>query len=1009
MKPRLMPKTTEKRKIELMLLVLVQFAALCGLTLVYLGKQTTMPFPTTPVNINTASAGELAQALSVSSGMGQALVQEREARRGHQWAAVYDLKHAAALKGQETNGLDEQFVARTPSEVAHGFWGGVLGFILAFFLVHGLLRRAAPRADPFLLPLTALLSGLGLMLVYSVKDPYRDTFAFAGQVWGVAGYGLIALLVPLTRPFGRLALRRYQYAYAAAAVGLMLALASPLGHGPGGVHIQLLGLEPVEFIKLLLVFFVVAYLTERRGLHDPTKFLPPFKDFLPLAVIYGFALLLFAIVKDLGPAVLLFGAFLTLLYLTTQRALYPIVGTILLLLAAFVGYHAHFGFFATRVTMWLHPWDNADPRGAQLAQGLWGMATGGLGGSGLGLGEPEAMPRAGSDLIFASLGEQLGLIGTLAVVIVYVLLLGRGLRIALGAGTDFDRLLAAGLTVLLGLQTMIIVGGVTGLVPLTGMTLPFVSFGASSLVANFFSIGMLLALSNKTMPTEAADHATPEWTRAARVVALGCAVYLLIGVGVFRLMEVQGVHDVDLASRPLVSPDADKVLRPHVNPRLLAYAAAIPRGRILDANGEVLAEDAGPDSGGAGTGLLTPDGRRRVYAGGAACAHLLAAVEGTAGPLARNGTLRGFATYADLLPFYRRFGRQTPDPPAPIAAPDRDVRLTIDLALQQAAFEALRKYAGEVRDRRTGRSKNKGAAVALNAGTGEVLAAVSLPSFDPGTITPEEWQRLHSTEDTDHTLLFRAVDGLYPPGSSFKIITATAGLEHGLGGMTVDCHHTDTVRWRHEGKYFSRNVTDEEGFVPHGETDMAKALRVSCNVYFANLGVALGANALNRTARAGFHLHHLLPLAQIWDSLADSAYGQGAIQVTPLEMAQAAQAVANDGHLLPTLFVKASAPPPAAPGPQAMTPAQAKQLQEMLAGVVTDGTARGVFDGLRVSVAGKTGSAQNGQDDGMTHSWFAGFAPAVNPTLAFACVVENGGAGRAAAAPVCREIVRRAL
>ncbi|MBV9850650.1 MAG: FtsW/RodA/SpoVE family cell cycle protein, partial [Armatimonadetes bacterium] len=609
-----MNRQTDKRKIELMLLVFVQFVVLCGLTLVYLGKRATTPLPAQVVNINTATAGELAQALSVSRATGQALVGEREARRGHQWNAVYDLKRSPALKDQETSGIDNRFVARTPGDVAWGFWGGVAVFVLAFFLAHGLLRKAAPTADPFLLPLVALLSGLGLMLVYSVKDPYRDTFAFMGQVWGVAGYGLLALVVPLTRPFGRLTLRRYQYAYAATAV-LLMALLTLFGRGPGGVHIQLFGLEPVEFIKLLLVFFVAAYLAERRGLHDPTRRLPPMRDFLPLALIYAFALSLFVVVKDLGPAVLLFGAFLALLYLTTQRAIYPVVGAALLLLAAVIGYKLHFGFFATRVTMWLSPWDNTDKNGAQLAQGLWGMATGGLGGSGLGLGAPEAMPRAGSDLIFASLGEQLGLVGTLGALIVYVLLLARGLRIALKAGTEFDRLLAAGLTTLLALQTMIIVGGVTGLVPLTGMTLPFVSFGASSLVANFFTVGVLLSLSGKTMPAMAADRATPEWVRAARVVALGCAVYLLVGVGVFRLMDVQGVRDIFLASRPLKTPDSDQLvkgrlapgetLRPHINPRLLAYAAAIPRGRILDRNGVVLAQDAAeappaPNSGGAG-------------------------------------------------------------------------------------------------------------------------------------------------------------------------------------------------------------------------------------------------------------------------------------------------------------------------------------------------------------------------------------------------------------------------
>ena len=228
--------------------------------------------------------------------------------------------------------------------------------------------------------------------------------------------------------------------------------------------------------------------------------------------------------------------------------------------------------------------------------------------------------------------------------------------------------------------------------------------------------------------------------------------------------------------------------------------------------------------------------------------------------------------------------------------------------MQQAAFEALRHYAGLVRDRRTGEAKHKGAAVALNAATGEVLAAVSLPSFDPGTLTPEEWQRLHSDADADHTLLNRAVDGLYPPGSAFKIVTAAAGMQNGLTGFVTTCHHTDTVRWRHGGKHYSRNVTDEEGFVPHGETDIAKALRVSCNVYFANLGVALGADALNRTARGGFGLRHMPPLGQLWEDVADSAYGQGRVQVTPLEMARVAQAVADDGQLLPTVFVLPSSP-----------------------------------------------------------------------------------------------------
>lgn len=997
---------SHNRKTEFLLLIAVQIVLVFGLALVFLGKKATTDYPAQALNVNVATAAQLESALSVGPDTAQALA----AARGRGWSSVYSLRHAKALRDMPTADIDDKFVVRTPSDVTRTFWGGAAAFLLVWWLVHGVLRKSAPAADPFLLPFTALLSGMGLMMVYSVKDPYRDSFAFTGQVWGVALYGMLALLVPLTQPFARLPLRRYQYAYLVAAALLMLGLLL-LGHGPGGIHIQLFGVEPVEFIKILLVLFVASYLAERQGtLGDAKAVLPRLADFGPLAAGYGVCLGLFLLVKDLGPAVLLFGVFLALLYLTTRRVIYPLVGTVLLLLAAGAGYALHFGFFATRVVMWLHPWDNADKNGAQLAQGLWGMATGGLWGSGLGLGRPEFVPRAGSDSIFATYGEQTGLIGALVLLAVYALLIARGLHVARRAVTEFDRLLAAGLTLLLGFQAMIILGGVSGLTPLTGVTLPFVSFGASSLVASFFAVGLLLHLSGKTLPSAAMDRATPEWSRAARTLAVGCAAYLLLGIGVLRLFDVQGLHDTAIATRLLRTPDRDTPrggpLPAHVNPRLLAYASGIPRGTIKDRNGQVLARKPLADDEPGRTTLLCPDGHPRVYPGGAACAQIVWAVEKPASAsnaLGQNSRLRGFAGYADLLDPYR-----TQNLPFHHTPRGQDVMLTLDKDLQQAATDALHTYAVRVKDLHTGQPQNRGAAVLLNAQTGEVLALASLPTFNPAALTPQSWAALQT--QSAGPAFNRALSGLYPPGSSFKIVTGTAGLAHGLGGTIVTCRHIDTnVVWHFGGHDYSRRrITDEEGFVPHGATDMAKALRVSCNVYFAHLGIALGPKALDATGRGQFGLAHLPSLAKLGEDLPDCAYGQGAVQVTPLEMARVAQAVGNNGRLLPVLFIRAPGKPSA--GIPAMTPAQAARMLQMLAAVTRPGgTANGVFDGLPFLVAGKTGSAQNNQGQGRTHSWFVGVAPVDHPTLAFACIVENAGFGRSAAAPVCREMVRKAL
>jgi cell division protein FtsW (lipid II flippase) len=377
--------------------------------------------------------------------------------------------------------------------------GGVAGFLV---VAHLLLRWRRPGADPFLLPLVGLLSGLGILMLFSLKDPVRDMPTYAAQAWALVIGGGAALLLAQTIVGTRVPLHRYGYLYAVAAVALTIVLGI-FGSGPGGVKLSVAGTQPVEIIKILMVFFLAAYLAERGPLlNDPLRRLGPLplprrRDALPLLFLYALPLALFGLVKDLGPVLLLFGALVLLVYLATGRGVYVALGLLAVIAGGVFGYRLGLGVFDTRVDMFLSPWRNDHPTGDHLALGLWGLASGGPWGSGLGLGAPRFIPRGGSDLAFASLGEELGLVGTLLVVVCFFAIVARGLRIARRAGSDFDRLLAAGLSGLLAIQALVILSGTLGLFPLTGVTLPFISYGKSSLVASFFAVGVLLALSAK--------------------------------------------------------------------------------------------------------------------------------------------------------------------------------------------------------------------------------------------------------------------------------------------------------------------------------------------------------------------------------------------------------------------------------------------------------------------------------------------------------------------------------
>ncbi len=360
------------------------------------------------------------------------------------------------------------------------------------------LRRGRPNHDPLLLPVAGLLTGMGLIMVARLSPG----FMVRQTLWSLLGLGAMLGIALGVRDL-RL-LRRYRYTWLIGGLAL-LALTLVFGVNPAGTGARLwLGLgglyfQPSELLKLLMVVFLASYFAEKRPLLTDTVYqmgrlrLPPLPYLGPVLLMWGFSLLLLIWQRDLGAAWLFFAVFLLMLYTTTGQARYGLLGLGLFGVGALIGYHL-FYHVRLRVDIWLDPWTEASGRAFQIVQSLLAFAAGGLLGQGIGQGYPTFIPVVHSDFVFSAIGEEWGLLGTLGVVTLFALLVTRAGRIALTARTPFRQLLAFGLAALLGLQALTIMAGSLKLVPLTGVTLPFVSYGGSSLVTSFALIGLLFVV-----------------------------------------------------------------------------------------------------------------------------------------------------------------------------------------------------------------------------------------------------------------------------------------------------------------------------------------------------------------------------------------------------------------------------------------------------------------------------------------------------------------------------------
>ena len=408
----------------------------------------------------------------------------------------------------------------------------LLTYLAALAAGHVALVLAGRRADQILLPVMGLLGGISLLLMQRlpqdlVTQHWFDMSVGLAQVqlvWLVLGITITSILGIVVRSDSWL--RRYKYTWAAAGVGLLL-LTFVLGAEVNGQRLTLqvgpFSGQPSEFLKVILVVFLAGYLSENRSLlmEQDTRLwplrLPPFPYLAPMVVMWAIALGIVVIQRDLGAALLFFGVFLAMVYVATGRVSLVVIGLVLFVLGSLLMANL-FDHVRQRIDVWLDPF--ADPLGAgyQVVQGLHAFARGGLFGTGLGAGLPTIggripIPEVHTDFPLAALGEELGIIGILAILGLYLVLVERGLRIGAAAADDFRALLAVGLALVVGIQAFIIAAGNLKVLPLTGVTLPFISYGGSSILANSIVVGLLLALSDKGVEPPPRPSSGGRWQR----------------------------------------------------------------------------------------------------------------------------------------------------------------------------------------------------------------------------------------------------------------------------------------------------------------------------------------------------------------------------------------------------------------------------------------------------------------------------------------------------------------
>jgi cell division protein FtsI/penicillin-binding protein 2/cell division protein FtsW (lipid II flippase) len=931
-------------------------------------------------------------------------------------------------------------------------------FFLSFYVLHILWRTRRFAGDQLLVPAVHILSGFGFTMMIRLRDPLREALLFPDFATGVALGCILAFAFSLPdyecSPLKRLA---YVPLLLSFVISLILIL---FGSGPGlsdakiNLRIGPVQFQPVELIKLLLLFFLAGFFADRweflRELRQSPRSLPKFLRGLhipsmryafPMVIAVAIAIAFFFLEKDLGPALVMTLLFLLLYATARERAAGAVISLCVLVGAVWIGYEWNMPHtVSARLSMWLSPWDNyVRAGGDHLAQSVWSFSTGGFWGTGLGLGNPAAVPAAHTDLILAAIGEELGFVGLICVWSAYVLLVIRALRIAVRSSGPYSVFLGVSAALLIALQAAFISAGILGLVPLSGVVSPFVNYGKSSTLSNFLLLGVLASLSRAPVSAVPSEP----FRKPVRAVGWILAVAgLLIAAQAARVQVFQA--DVFLGRGALI-PQADGHRRFTYNPRILEAANSIPRGSIFDRNGLPLATSSASllESYEAQYAQAHVDlkevirpGIARFYPFRNLTFHLLGdlttrlnwgAPNSTYVERDMNTTLQGYDDHAtvvrvrdepggrarfvlrrdfrELVPLVRYRYRPDHRKVQEMLNRDRDVHLSVDARLQARVAEILGK-------RVLAAGTRGGAAVVMDPATGELLASVSYPMVNVAKAESRVSESDEIPEDPEwsDSLLDRARYGLYPPGSSFKIVTSIAALQSRPGSekTVFECKRLPDGRIgnyvRGWGKPIRDDVLDRE---PHGQVDMAKGLIHSCNAYFAQLGTyVVGAEKLLQTASAfGIRVASPNTATQLKDALPQAAYGQGQVVATPLQMARVAGTIGNQTRIVPAKILLGEAAPSTKP---LLSAEQGAMLSQYMRRVVTEGTGTEAQK-TAIAVAGKTGTAELRTKP--AHAWFIGFAPygGTGKKIGFAVLIENGRYGGRVAAPAAAEMVNAAV